>query len=82
MVRWKWISYGIGWFLVATLVWVIPKIVAAQSPGEKNLGAGLLFVVALVMSPVCGLLGIVYLVATLLEYRIQRSLNRQITRLP
>ena len=71
-VRWRWIWNAVALFAAAALVWFVPRFVATRSPGEKDFGAGILSIVALFVSPLCALLGLIYLGATVLEYRIQR----------
>jgi hypothetical protein len=75
-IRWKWLIHAAIFFTFAALVWVLPNIEAANSMGEKDFGVGILAGVAMVISPLCALIGVVYVVATFLEYRIQRRQTR------
>jgi len=41
-LSWALLSAGLLSSLLAAVVWIFPNLEATQSPGEKNLGAGVL----------------------------------------
>jgi glycerol-3-phosphate acyltransferase PlsY len=64
-------------FAIIEAVWLWEEIAAAQSVGEKDLGVGILFMMAMAVTTCVAPFGLAFVVFAIARHRHQRRLQRK-----